>query len=444
MQYVRNADHNTPSEALAWMGRPEFDRIVVKIRQLTMKPLRLLLFCLLPLPLWSEAQTAAVRDSLGILRRAEFHNAPLATLDASAYESSPAAMLYRYPVSYSTLRLQGDLRSESRPILQPEGDGVLVGTFRADSYLRLDEQSVVTAGASYERGRTDNVRWNSTADYRLLRPFVLADSVGGDLSTEEYAFRGAYVRRDGRINYGIGINYRARHEFRQVDPRPHNIVNDLTGTIGAGFSTDRSLIALTARGRIYKQSQEVGFFDERGANTVEFLMTGLGNYFARYVGGEDQSLFYKGKGYALSLTAVPSRTCGWSALLQYERFSNRNIFSELNYAPAGRLGDANPVGQRRTPLRAGRFRSGGLLRIEAGIRKRRRQRRDGGLPDIGRVRNVPQPHAATRCRGNGDLESPADGLHARTVGRVLPHVGRLSLPEAGNRPVDGQRGCDLL
>lgn len=66
-------------------------------------------------------------------------------------------------------------------------------------------------------------------------------------------------------------------------------------------------------------------------------MTGLGNYFARYVGGEDQSLFYKGKGYALSLTAVPSRTCGWSALLQYERFSNRNIFSELNYAPAGRL-----------------------------------------------------------------------------------------------------------
>lgn len=103
-----------------------------------MKPLRLLLLCLLPLPLWSEAQTAAVRDSLGILRRAEFHNAPLATLDASAYESSPAAMLYRYPVSYSTLRLQGDLRSESRPILQPEGDGALVGTFRADSYLRLD------------------------------------------------------------------------------------------------------------------------------------------------------------------------------------------------------------------------------------------------------------------------------------------------------------------
>ena len=49
-----------------------------------MKPLRLLLFCLLPLPLWSEAQTAAACDSLGILRRAEFHNAPLATLDASA------------------------------------------------------------------------------------------------------------------------------------------------------------------------------------------------------------------------------------------------------------------------------------------------------------------------------------------------------------------------
>lgn len=403
-----------------------------------MKPLRLLLLCLLLLPLWSEAQTAAVRDSLGILRRAEFHNAPLATLDASAYESSPAAMLYRYPVSYSTLRLQGDLRSESRPILQPEGDGALVGTFRADSYLRLDERSVVTAGAFYERGCTDNVRWNSTADYRLLRPFVLADSVGGDLSTEEYAFRGAYVRRDGRINYGIGIDYRARHEFRQVDPRPHNIVNDLTGTIGAGFSTDRSLIALTARGRIYKQSQEVGFFDERGANTVEFLMTGLGNYFARYVGGEDQSLFYKGKGYALSLTAVPIHTWRLVGPPAIRAFLQPQHFQRTQLRPAADS-VTQPCRARRTPLRAGRFRSGGLLRIEAGIRKRRRQRRDGGLPDIGRVRNVPQPHAATRCRGDGDLESPADGLHARTVGRVLPHVGRLSLPEAGNRPVDGLR-----
>lgn len=69
-------------------------------------------------------------------------------------------------------------------------------------------------------------------------------------------------------------------------------------------------------------------------------------------------------------------------------------FQRTQLRPGRPTRDANPVGQRRTPLRAGRFRSGGLLRIEAGIRKRRRQRRDGGLPDIGRVS---QCTATARC-----------------------------------------------
>lgn len=300
---------------------------------MTMKPTLLLPLCLL-LPLSGRTQPA--RDSLGILRRAELRTALIAELGAPAYDHAPAAMLYRYPVSFSAVYLQGDLRRESRPILQPEGDGALAGSFRADSYLRLGERSAVTAGASYERGRTDNIRWNSTADYRLLRPYVAADSVGGDLSTETYAFHGTYMRRDGSISYGLGADYRARHEYRQVDPRPRNIVNDLSVAAGAGFTTDRYVVALSARGRIYKQTQEVTFYSPRGANAVELLMLGLGNCMKRFSGAENMNNFYKGSGYAVTLSVAPVQE-GWIAAVGYDRFSLDRQFSNKNNLSLGKL-----------------------------------------------------------------------------------------------------------
>lgn len=300
-----------------------------------MKTVRLILFCLATPAFSAQAQTPC--DSTGILYRMAIHSDPVRETGASVFDHAPAAQLYRYEASLSTVGVQGELRSENRAILPAEGDGSLAGAFSARSYLRIDDRSAASAGASYERGRTDGVRWNSTADYRLLRPYVLADSVGGDLSTEEYAFNGQYMRRDGRISYGLGIDYRARHEYRQSDPRPHNIVDDIQGILGAGWNADGYLFAASARGRIYKQTQALKFFDTKGANAVEYLMTGLGSYIDRYYGGEEMSILYKGRSYGARLTVVPTGATGWSAAVDYERFRMEPLFSKLNYVAAGRL-----------------------------------------------------------------------------------------------------------
>lgn len=300
-----------------------------------MKTARLLLLCLVPPLFTARAQTPC--DSTGILRRMAIHADPVRRTGASVYDHAPAAQLYRYDASLSTVGVQGEARSETRAILPAEGDGMLAGRFFARSYLRIDDRSAASAGASYERGRVDGVRWNSTADYRLLRPYVLADSVGGDLSTEEYAFDGRYMRRDGRISYGLGIDYRARHEYRQSDPRPHDIVNDIQGTVGAGLHVDDYLVAVSMRGRIYKQTQGLKFFDTKGANAVEYLLTGLGSWIDRYYGSEEMSLLYKGRSCGARLTLVPVEALGWSAAVDYERFRMDPLFSKLNYAAAGRL-----------------------------------------------------------------------------------------------------------
>ena len=57
---------------------------------------------------------------------------------------------------------------------------------------------------------------------RLRRgiPIHSADSIGGDLFSEEYTFGGGYGRRGRRAAWGIEGGVRALHEWRTVDPPP--------------------------------------------------------------------------------------------------------------------------------------------------------------------------------------------------------------------------------
>ena len=118
-------------------------------------------------------------------------------------------MLYRSEQSLSQISLRIDLRREQEALLQPLGDGAFDGGFYAESYRRLSERSATWADARYVRGNRRNVCWNSTADYLLLYPCITADSAGGNLSTEEYAFGGGYVHRVGRFDLAIRGDFRA-------------------------------------------------------------------------------------------------------------------------------------------------------------------------------------------------------------------------------------------
>ena len=71
------------------------------------------------------------------------------------------------------------------------------------------------------------MKWNSTADFLLLYPYVMADTLGGDPTFERYAFKaGASVWKKMKI--GAEACFRAEHEYRTTGPasaqhrdRPH-------------------------------------------------------------------------------------------------------------------------------------------------------------------------------------------------------------------------------
>ena len=111
---------------------------------------------------------------------------------------NPALNYYRYSDSYSSLSISGDWDNESRALNAQEGDGWGGFKVAADSYVRMSDASRIWGNAYYHNGERKNVQWNESADYELIYPYVMADTIGGDIKSETYFFEGGYAD-DGHL-----------------------------------------------------------------------------------------------------------------------------------------------------------------------------------------------------------------------------------------------------
>lgn len=289
---------------------------------------RLAALGLLLLPLHVQGQV----DSTDVNCRTVEQTSALQTVGSFAFDYSAATAYFRQEHSYTELWGQLDWRREDEAFEPAVGNGLLQGAFHVVSFLRLDARSVAFGGADYENGQKRNVLWNSSSDYEMLRPYVTADSIGGDLQHEQYRFYGGYARTDGRFNYGIMAAYRAQHEYRQVDPRPRNITAELTVDLSAGYLWKKHVVGAAAGVRVYKQEQSVEFYDPNGANTSVLHFTGLGTFYQRYSGTTYTSVRFNGMGWHAALTLVPQRHDGWYALVDYDRLKVDRKLPSANMA----------------------------------------------------------------------------------------------------------------
>lgn len=258
---------------------------------------------------------------------------------AAAQDFSAGALLYPGQADSSDVAAGWRFRSEDRARVVQEGRGLSEGFFDAHTLLHLSGHSALRGSATYRRGVKRGVRWNSTSDFDLLFPYVLADSVGGDLQTETYAFGGAYARRLGDWTAGLSGNYRALHEYRQVDPRPRNITSDFEVDASGGRVLGAYALDLTLGYRRYFQSQTVSFINQRGANTTEFHMTGLGSHFGRFMGTSAYtSTYYRGQGFRAGASFSALSDDGWRGSVFFSHTAFVRHLVNQNQAPITRLG----------------------------------------------------------------------------------------------------------
>lgn len=127
-------------------------------------------------------------------------------------------------------------------------------------------------------------------------------------------------------------------EYRQVDPRPHNVVSDFTIKLGVGMQFPQYVLGLDLQGRLYKQDQDIDFFYPPGASSSELYMTGLGSYYTRYsLNSESFNIGYDGKGCLLAAQLMPRHAKGWYARAAFESLTTERLNKSNNTVPITRL-----------------------------------------------------------------------------------------------------------
>ena len=222
---------------------------------------------------------------------------------------NPALHGAAFSTSFSQLQAEASWQRQSEAFVMEKGRGFLLPSARVETFLRLSDRAAVWGQAAYTNGKKHGVKWNSTTDFDLLKPYVLADTLGGDTQCERYQFEGGYATRLGRWLLGAEMLFRADHEYRDTDPRMRGIVNELTLRFGAGREAWQHRWAVAFEGNVYKQRNSVDFYRELGV-IPEYQMTGLGTEYARF-SGDKRSLHYSGGGVRLQLDAEPTKNAGF-------------------------------------------------------------------------------------------------------------------------------------
>jgi len=267
-----------------------------------------------------------------------------------AVSDNPAAMPFAGATPQTVISLNGEYADTDATRRAEDGDGHLLGSVSAESYLRPGDKTTVWGHARFLAGKIRDVSWNNSADYDLAGPYVIGDPVGGDLTRRSYNFAGGYAGHGDRWSWGAEASYRAGIDYRGCDPRDRIIVSDLNVSIGGSWrpTTAPMAIGLTGSARVYNQSAEIEFYSP--LNDIDtYAMTGLGSYYPRFSGNSSRNTAYSGAGFsgALSIfqtddTARPvmaNVNFGYIHLRQYLRdFNNLELTHTATVSLGGELG----------------------------------------------------------------------------------------------------------
>lgn len=266
---------------------------------------------------------------------------------------NPAMMESAYGHSLTQFCLTGDWQKNSEPFVLQKGTGHFLAAVKADSYIRLSDNTAVWGKASYTTGKNHDIKWNSITDYDLLEPDILGDTIGGNTRSEKYVFEGGYSTHRGRWHAGGEMLFRAEQEYRKVDPRMRSIVSDLTLRAGAAYDISHYTLGFSFQGNIYRQTNSVDFYKPLGS-IPEYQLMGLGEVYTRF-SGDINDLIFKGGGVKVQLDLTPSN--GYSGIIA------NTWASQHSYERVARLLNSLPLStlyNKEIGVRAGWKHNGGL------------------------------------------------------------------------------------
>lgn len=255
----------------------------------------------------------------------------------SIAKDNPAMYTNFSTLSVSEFELIGRTYKEQQAIDWQKGSRYNNFQIKATSQIRLNAHSFVWGGASYLNNKTKEIQFNDNSDLSLIYPYIMLDSVGGEMKNEEYCFNGGYLHEfNSNLNIAVELDYRAQSAYRQFDPRPKNTVSDLLFKVGiaSSFNT-KYLWGASTDVRKYKQDSNIAFFSEKKRVPI-YHYTGLGNRYARF-DGTFLSSQHDGYGYGIHLTVNEKNNNGFISEFSYKYFQFKKLMTSLNDIPLNKL-----------------------------------------------------------------------------------------------------------
>lgn len=276
----------------------------------------------------SMAQEAV--DTAGVMQRVARSNSESERLLQLAW-NNPAIMQFKRNYSLSEVIVGYNSRSENHAVDVQQGDKDHTLVFDANTYMK-HRNSTLWGEAYYNNGRKKGINWNETSEPQVVQPYLLADSVGGNMNVERYSFMGGWANYNGKWAIGASIGYTAGLYYRNVDPRPRNVTARLDVKAGIGYNVWRDyVLAASFKYKKYKQTNNVAFYSELGNDKI-FHLLGFANDYSRFAGTGIQT-YYNGNRLAATLNFHPTDGSGFSASAEASRFSFNNIITQLNKLP---------------------------------------------------------------------------------------------------------------
>lgn len=255
---------------------------------------------------------------------------PTAQIKSSVSGYNPSGMYYARDYSISSFQLRGEYLHRDEAMTVQTGRGHLLGNVEATSYMRLGQNIVVWGKATFTTGSRRDIRWNNSGDYELVGPYVLGDSVGGDLATRSYSFMGGYAGEHKGWTWGAQAAYRATIDYRNRDPRDKIVISDLGIKAGASRRVSSGYtIGLGGALRVYNQESDITFYNPNNEIRT-YALTGLGTFYSRFSGNSGYSTAYTGLGYSSNLSLLSTSSTGLFLTGDFTYLPIRQILRDYN------------------------------------------------------------------------------------------------------------------
>ncbi len=273
-------------------------------------------------------------DSPSVVMSLLNHERRTSAIGCRSWEN-PSLMSWKESTSLSGVRVGYEKEHQSAPVVTEEGRGGYDWLFDAHAYIHSGS-STVWGEAGYSNGVLSAPLWNESGEYQRIQPYLIADSIGGDLRRERYNFAGGYARRGSRVSWGVEGGYEAVLSYRQKDPRPENISGDLNLKAGIAVSTFSDyLCAASAVFERYRLSTDISFVSEMGASKL-YHLTGLGTRYTRFDGTGSQ-VYNDSYRFGGTLNILPSSGPGFLINSGLDRTTTRHVIADLNRLPLASL-----------------------------------------------------------------------------------------------------------